>query len=243
MSSLAAHLGLEDLNIDAAAEQRDDANTGGFLRVPERLRPRPAGVRAALAPEQTALFRLQAAAADCLAPLADLLKAQRGRRFFFGAGAKDMPTSLDCLAFGYLALMLLPAVPRAWLRDVLKARYEGLCVFVDGVRDEVFGGDDGGHDGALPWTIEGDKDAPSRPWTVSRFVGGVVEAVVPERWISGEEDGGRDGALGAVLSSVAGLGLVGGVLLYRHLSPFGSALYRWEMQRRSFGAAGTLFGL
>lgn len=231
MSALAAHLGLDDLNIDAATEQRDDANPNGFLRLPERLRPRAtaASVRAALAPEQTALFRLEAAAADCLAPLADLLKAQRARRFFFFSGASgndSVPTSLDCLAFGYLALMTVPVVPRAWLRDVLRApRYDGLCVFVDAVRDEVFGGDVGA---ALPWAADEKNDAP---WTLTRFVGGVVEATVPERWTYGEEEQQGGGVLAALLSTVAGLGLVGGAVLYRHLSPFGTQIHHWQVPR------------
>lgn len=277
MCDVAAHLGLSDLNIDddghdkvsrerqqqqqqpqqkgdpARAGKDEDATTrSGFLKIPERLRPRPTGVRAALSPEQTALFRLEGAGRECLGVLADLKGGGQhapdteteatgsGRRFLWGG---DRPTSLDCLAFGYLALMLVPEVARPWLRNMMRRRYDCLCVFVDGVRDEVFGGDVA----SLPWTTAAAEI--KSPWRVTRFARGVVKAVVPGDWVLGETYwalGKRStgGALLATLgSSVAGLGIVGSVLLYHHLSPFGAVFYRWEMQRRSFGAAGALFGV
>lgn len=255
MARVAAHLGLDDdLNIDEAAagdraRAAADHDSRGFLKVPERLRSlrRGGGVRAALSPEHTALFRLEAVGIECLGVLADL-KAQHGEegRFLLGG---ETPTALDCLAFGYLALMLVPEVPRPWLRDLMRRRYDCLCVFVDGVRDELFGGDVA----SLPWATGA---VESEPWKMMRFARGVVEAVVPDEWLivdaSSRDEGKRwagkkksSGAvvLSSLLNSAAGLGLVGSVLLYRHLSPFGSAFYRWEMPRRTFGAAGALFGL
>lgn len=248
MCAVAAHLGLADLNID---DQPDDErrrqqveDTRGFLKVPERLRT-ARGVRAALAPEHAAVFRLEAAAVECLSVLADLKGQERGRFFFEG----ERPTALDCLAFGYLALMLVPEVPRPWLRNLMRRRYDCLCVFVDGVRDELFGGDVA----SLPW-VTGRVDG--EPWRMTRFARGVVEAAVPDDWLVAESsvrDEGKPWAgkkksntavvLAAVVNSVAGLGLVGSVLLYRHLSPFGSAFYRWELQRMNYGAAGAFFGM
>lgn len=271
MCAMAEHLGLSDLNIDdeldAARSSSSDKDARGFFKIPERLRPRRAGVRAALSPEQTNLIRLEAAGRECLGVLAGL-QSQHGKddetRCFLLGG--DRPTSLDCLALGHLALMLAPEVPRPWLRDLLRHRYDGLCALVDGVRDELFGGDVAA---SLPWRAE----AANAPWRATRFARGVVAAAVPENWVLGDERGaegtneeeeeenkkkekpravsaaaaGRRSrgmvALVALGNSLAGLGVVGAVLLYRHLSPFGAALYQWEGHRRRLGAAGALFGI
>lgn len=37
------------------------------------------------------------------------------------------PSSLDCLALGYLSLALVPALPQSWLADGLEAKYAPLC--------------------------------------------------------------------------------------------------------------------
>lgn len=256
MCDVAAHLGLSDLNIDEQAEDKKQAaaaaseDSRGFLKVPERLRRLNRGVKAALSPEQTALFRLEATGIECLGVLADLKgrRHEEGRPFFFGG---QKATTLDCLAFGYLSLMLVPEVPRPWLRDLMRRRYDCLCVFVDGVRDELYGGDVAA---SLPWSKEEDK---SEPWRMTRFARGIVEASLPDDWLLSESPPVNDEdkpwavkkqsnasvVLAALMNSVAGLGLVGTVLLYRHLSPFGSIFYRWETQRRTIGAAGALFGI
>lgn len=254
MCDAAEHLGLSDLNIDddRTAEQARGSATGestdGFLRIPERLRPRRRGVKAALSPEQTALFRLEAVARSTLGVLADL-KSGVGlgdERFFFGS---ERPTSLDCLAFGYLALMLVPEVPRPWLRDVVRRRYESLALFVDNTRDELFGGDVAS---SLPWAQLPGAGA-GESWRVTRFVRGVLRASVPRDWLlttttttTVSSHSPRESRLLAALGgSAAVMGLVGGVLLYRHLMPFGSVLYRWEMSRRirGLGVAGAFFGI
>lgn len=248
MCDVAAHLGLSDLNIDEQPSAASDEDSSrGFLKVPERLRRLNHGVRAALAPEHAALFRLEAAGRECLGVLADLKARTDEGRFLLGG---PRPTALDCLVFGYLALMLVPDVPRPWLRELMRRRYDCLCVFVDGVRDELFGGDVA----SLRWV--GKDELRKEPWLGIRFARDVVEAAVPEDWLLGEasaKDEGKPWAakkrstgsviLASLVQSVAGLGLVGSVLLYRHLSPFGSAYYRWETQRRNFGAVGAFFGI
>lgn len=292
MCDVAAHLGLSDLNIDAAGNENDGTdNDRGFLKIPERLRPRRSrGVRAALSPEQTALFRLEAAAGEgCLAVLEDLKRKGEvdGRRFFFpatttspfsfdddGDGDEDMllvnkdqtdrPTSLDCLAFAYLALMLVPEVPRPWLRDLMRRKYEGLSLFVDGIRDEIFGGD---VEGDLPWNSNPSSSSPCsaakhQSWILTRFARGALTAIIPGEYLMPREGKQQrlqsnpkqataaarskkavTAALRALGSSVAGAGLVGSVFVYRYMSPFGSWVYRWEVQRRRFGAAGAFFGI
>lgn len=261
MCDLADHLGLSDLNVDdeggrsAHAQQVSSSATGestdGFLKVPDRLKPLRRGVKAALSPEQTALFRLEAVANDCLAVLADLKAASEldgaGERFFFPPSTSA--SSLDCLAFGYLALMLVPDVPRPWLKDLARRRHESLSLFVDATRDAVFGGDVAS---SLPWA---DPSSPSRPTgqpsALTRFVRDVVAASVPRAWAvrdapskSASRAGRASSVLAALGSGAAVIGILGSAVLYRHMPPLGSALYRWEMpRRRAFGAAGALFGL
>ncbi|KAG8160014.1 hypothetical protein KVR01_010651 [Diaporthe batatas] len=287
MCELADHLGLSDLNVDddgtqaQRQQQPSSAATGeatdGFLKVPERLRPLRRGVKAALSPEQTALFRLEAAANGCLAVLSDLKTAAEldgagDRSFFFSSSSSPSPspapatTSLDCLAFGYLALMLAPDVPRPWLRDLVRRRHEALAAFVDATREAVFGGDpfeaprcfsggDGASSSALPWA---DPSSPGgahdrQPWALTRFVRGVVASSVPRAWTirdadaagaSSKSSSSASSALAALGSGAAVVGILGSALLYRHMPPLGAAVYRWEMPRRQlFGAAGALFGI
>lgn len=264
MCDVAAHLGLSDLSIDAAAEDESSSSSSstddrGFLKIPERLRPRGLpGVRAALSPEQTALFRLEAVAGEgCLAVLEDLKRQGEvdGRRFFsFGHGkeTRDRPTSLDCLAFAYLSLMLVPEVPRPWLRDLIRRRYECLSLFVDGIRDEILGGGDSSD--VLPWQQQ--HPSQQQPWRLTRFARGVMTAIIPSEYLMPREKAPRNEAkqktktqlLRALARSLVGTSLVGGaagLFLNRQyvLGPFGSAVYRWEVQRRRFGAAGAFFGI
>lgn len=258
MCDSADHLGLSDLNVDddggrsAQAQQASSSATGestnGFLKVPERLKPLRRGVKAALSPEQTAVFRLEAVANDCLAVLADLKAASEmdgaGERSFFSS-----TSSLDCLAFGYLALMLVPDVPRPWLKDLVRRRHESLALFVDTTRDAIFGGDVAS---SLPWADPSSRGPGDQPSALTRFVRDLVAASVPRAWAVRDAPSKSAGAsatrsssvLAALGSGAAVMGILGSAVLYRHMPPLGAALYRWEMpRRRAFGAAGALFGI
>ncbi|POS78889.1 topogenesis of outer membrane beta barrel protein 37 [Diaporthe helianthi] len=289
MCELADHLGLSDLNVDddgtqsqtQRQQQQQQASstatgeaTDGFLKVPDRLRPLRRGVKAALSPEQTALFRLEAVANNCLSVLSDLKTAAEmegaSDRSFFSSSPPTITTSLDCLAFGYLALMLAPDVPRPWLRDLIRRRHESLAVFVDTTREALFGGDPfeaprcfSSSTSTLPWA-DPSSSSSSSPWALTRFVRGVVASSVPRGWLirdattsttatiqskssaspSSSASGAGSSALAALGGGAAVAGILGSALLYRHMPPLGAALYRWEMpRRRAFGAAGALFGL
>lgn len=266
MCDTADHLGLSDLNVDddgrsAQAQQASSTATGestdGFLKVPDRLKPLRRGVKAALSPEQTALFRLEAVANDCLAVLADLKAASEmdgaGERFFFPSTSSSA-SSLDCLAFGYLALMLVPDVPRPWLKDLVRRRHESLTLFVDATRDAIFGGDVAS---SLPWADPSSPRGPGEqgPSALTRFVRDLVAASVPRAWAvrdapssksaSGSSAAARGSSVLAALGSGAAVvGILGSAVLYKHMPPLGAALYRWEMpRRRAFGAAGAFFGV
>ncbi|PWW77379.1 hypothetical protein C7212DRAFT_276661 [Tuber magnatum] len=111
-----------------------------------------------------------AIAADFLLTVQSLLGK---KRFFFG----DQPSSLDCLAFGYLSLGLYAELPNGWLREEMLARHGGLCRYVNEVRGRMLGD---GVDvtavmsgqatmtmpsgklagGGLPWGVVERKDVP-----------------------------------------------------------------------------------
>ncbi|KAK3693488.1 Tom37 C-terminal domain-containing protein [Podospora appendiculata] len=136
MAARTAHLGLSSLDTDAEAADKADA---GWVQVPAGLRravhPRP-GVAASLTPEQAACIKLEGLAADVLDVLAEVEWDVPGQQTL----------ALRCLAFAYLALMLVPLVPRPWLREAMTSgRYGGLVDFVQGARREWF------VEGALPW--------------------------------------------------------------------------------------------
>ena len=86
-------------------------------------------------------------------------------------------SSLDCLALGYLSLMLVPELPQPWLAKTMRRKFPDLCTWTKDIRDEVFGRDVGIHD-ALPRNGEDAGEKRSRgkghlPWKAP-LNGGVV---------------------------------------------------------------------
>ncbi|PUU72671.1 outer mitochondrial membrane transport complex protein-domain-containing protein [Tuber borchii] len=55
--------------------------------------------------------------------------------YFFG----DKPSSLDCLAVGYLSLGLYAELPNGWLREEMLTQHGQLCTYVNGVRGHMLG--------------------------------------------------------------------------------------------------------
>ena len=122
---------------------------------------------------------------------ADFLEALQSRlgegRYFFG----DEPSSLDCLAVGYLSLGLYAELPNGWLRDEMLTRHGRLCKYVDDVRGQMLGhGVDAvavmsgqatmttssgrAAGGGLPWGI---VEPQHVPWVTGFFLNGVMEMV------------------------------------------------------------------
>lgn len=61
-------------------------------------------------------------------PLADMLA---NKQYLLGTTS---PAAVDCLAFGYLSLMLYPRMPQPWLQEALKTRFPKLKSYVDRLR-------------------------------------------------------------------------------------------------------------
>jgi hypothetical protein len=214
----------------------------GWVSVPRGLVRRKKGVEGMLGPEQKARIRLEGLAREVLDVLGEV--AWEGQ----GLGVR-------CLAFGYLALMAVPDVPRPWLREVMEGRYPGLCAFVRGVRGEVFP-----EGGELPWVEAGEGPGTSAVEVGGRFARGVLcevpgigaqwsrwwtarkkGEVLASRGVKGPSSGGLLLLLGAGLGVAA---VSAGVFFYRGLPRFGEAVQVWRkpmVTLSAFGAAGAMF--
>lgn len=108
-----------------------DPNQQGFeAQAKDRaslLLPRKDTVRSLLQrPEHAAIFRLHAVAEEFFAPLRDMLGEDK--EFLLGT---EEPTEVDCLAYGFLSLMLFPEVPQAWLAKTMRDKHGNLARFVE----------------------------------------------------------------------------------------------------------------
>lgn len=84
-------------------------------------------------PERAAVFRLHALADNFFQPLLEML--EDGEKGFLGSGGELR--AVECLAYGYLALMLKPQVEQDWLARTMRGEYGRLVRFVDGVHERL----------------------------------------------------------------------------------------------------------
>ncbi|KAK1835521.1 Metaxin-1 [Podospora conica] len=259
MAQCAEPLGMSSLDTDAEAEREEAAGAAaeakGWIQVPRGLIPRRKGVAETLTPEQRAKIRLEGLTRDVLDVLAE-------------AEWEGQTRAARCLTWGYLALMLVPEVPRGWLREIMRARYGGLCAFVEEGRREWFGGI--GWEG-LPWAEEvGGKGEKGRGRRLNaggdtivgvgaRFVNGLLFTIPQfgDEWarfcarrswrVAGK---GREGvvwsARNLLLMIGTGLTLVVGTGLWVYYKPkFGARTQVWTRAAPSvlgLGTAGFMFG-
>ncbi|KAK5992701.1 Metaxin-3-like protein [Cladobotryum mycophilum] len=227
----AEHLGLAELDTDF------DPN-GGFTYLQEEMTP-----------EQAAAIRLFGLTEDCLTVLDDFLPGgndgdDTGRpRFFPGTTV----SSLDCLAFGHLALMQKPPVPRSFLRDWLESKTPRLHRFVDDMMTACISAR-----GDLPWTA---PDAASPMSSAARILDSVMRHVpsIGDHYATemrSRAEQGRKGldqrtvllAMGALITGVAASY---GIQTYRAMQPFGAPTQTWQPRRlgsrlSEFGELGSM---
>ncbi|KAL1297910.1 hypothetical protein AAFC00_006425 [Neodothiora populina] len=79
-------------------------------------------------PEHAAAFKVKALADNFFDPLRETLG---NKQYLLGTSA---PSVVDCLAFGYLSLMLYPRMPQAWLETSLKTQNSKLKLYIDRLR-------------------------------------------------------------------------------------------------------------
>ncbi|KFY42713.1 hypothetical protein V494_02291, partial [Pseudogymnoascus sp. VKM F-4513 (FW-928)] len=123
-----AHLGIK---LDAE-DDKDDAPTEvqGEDVIPVSLRKNNSSAAKSIAAEGAVTIRLSALADEFLEPLAEM----RGEGSWFVGGRA---TEVDCLALGYLAVMLVDGLPRPWLAVKVGA-VKGLKEWVADVEGVAF---------------------------------------------------------------------------------------------------------
>ncbi|RDA86024.1 hypothetical protein CP532_4688 [Ophiocordyceps camponoti-leonardi (nom. inval.)] len=237
------HLGLADLDSDLDPTTSFNA---GRDALPEALRRRlpvvsTKSVREEMTPEQATAIRLVALIDACLPVLEAQLQGSGPPRFVPDTEPGSL-SSLDCLAYGYLALMLKPDVPRAFLRDWALTRAPRLTEFVDAMTPSD-----------LPW------HSPEPP-TLTRSAIRLVDSIVRNIPTLGEYYAdemrlratrgvrGLDYRVVTLFASLAAAGLaIGyGYHAYRSLQPFGAASHVWlssrAMSRLRYGQVGSMLG-
>ncbi|KAF3045583.1 hypothetical protein E8E12_010210 [Didymella heteroderae] len=156
------HMGLDSLDVDTRTEEVSGPGRGTASAefeaakraagLPTDSKPssmsigRSRGFRGLLGTQKyAAKFRLDAVSNELLEPLSDLLG---NNKYLLGT---LQASSLDCLAFGYLALMLYPAVPQAWLKETISTKFSGLATYVQRLRKDVLSDEETG--AAQVWAI------------------------------------------------------------------------------------------
>ncbi|KAI9656241.1 MAG: hypothetical protein M1821_004904 [Bathelium mastoideum] len=135
-----AHLGLSALDIDkddsqASTNERADSALPSEESVKPRslLLPRKETIRSMLSGHQyTGRFKLDALMSAFFDPLSSLLSS---KEYLLSS---SHPTTLDCLATGYLALALSPRPPQPWLRNTLNTKYPSLRAYTTRMLHLVF---------------------------------------------------------------------------------------------------------
>ncbi|EFW98766.1 mitochondrial import receptor subunit [Grosmannia clavigera kw1407] len=234
-----------------------------------------APISSALTPEARAQIRLDETARACLSVLAE---RKANKRLFLRPDCTTdetarlpalllHPSSLDCLAFGYLALMTVPDVPRPFLRDALRRHYPGLADFVADMRQAAFGCDgQKGQKGRKESLLSLTPSHLNPLWL--RTVHGIIHGIpgFSGEWLvwlyrvirlddSDDENGrnpwrqdvaaARRRRIVALCSTLTGAALAVGLLLgYRNLPPFGAPVVVYSRLPQTsllgLGAAGVI---
>lgn len=131
------HLGLTSLDLVAMEEQRDREQSAAVAagQIPRSLiRSSRETVSSLLGKtQQQNRFKLEALTAEFF----ERLEALLGKKQYFISD--ERPSSLDCLAVGYLSLALVPELPYPWLRESLQSKAPSLAKYTERMRRQCFG--------------------------------------------------------------------------------------------------------
>lgn len=205
-------------------------------------------VQEEMTPEQAVAIRLYGLTEDCLSVLDDFMKSsddEKPMSFF----ETEKPTSLDCLAYGYLVLMRDAPVPRSFLKDWIVTKAPRLSKFIDGMKSTSLENTE-----SLPWV-------ESQHTTAFRVGARTLDSIILNAPSVGEEyanekrrraEGGVTGVDGRTLMLAMSLMVTGaamgfGLHLYKSLQPFGARTQVWRMERNKsklsqFGELGSMLG-
>ncbi|KAL8782118.1 MAG: hypothetical protein Q9213_005688 [Squamulea squamosa] len=129
------HLNFSALDLDTVnQDEKQEPQFAAGAEIPRRLiRSAPRTTSLAKKSQHAARFRLDRLAERFFEPLNRMLQ---GKNYLL---SDERLTSLDCLALGYLALVLVPKVPQAWLAQKVKTNYPDLCRYVEDLARDCFG--------------------------------------------------------------------------------------------------------
>ncbi|KAF4615628.1 hypothetical protein G7Y89_g15278 [Cudoniella acicularis] len=146
------HLGLSSLDIDS--EEGETSHEKSII--PESLRRPKNSISSLLAasPETSAQIRLDALATDFFGPLQKL----KGKKQYLVSDSHF--SSLDCLALGYLSLMLIPELPQLWLAKTMRRKFPDLSTWTEELGRTVFGGPVDISDAFLTKVNESEAETP-----------------------------------------------------------------------------------
>ncbi|KAA8575905.1 hypothetical protein EYC84_006070 [Monilinia fructicola] len=241
------YLGLSSLDIDT--EDGDKSREPSII--PESLRRGKQTVSSLLAasPETNAQIRLDALATDFFESIQEL----RGKKKYLVSNS--YMSSVDCLALGFMSLMLYPNLPQPWLAKTMRKKFPDLVEWVEELKNEVLGGAVNVDDAMLTKSANANAVQQKKmhlPWQAPESrgilnVGGVFLANLADsmpivgqrrkdnrmRRYSGEETGKDTGSqlwryVATVGGLVAAVGLVTGYALHQGLMQLPEKLARKE---------------
>lgn len=137
------HLGISSIDIDDVHEDLSNRPSGFDLgkektfeaetqKRASLLLPQRNTVRSLLQrPQHSAVFKLHALAENFFGPLQDMLGDSE---YLLGASE---PHAIDCLAYGYLSLMLYPQLPQDWLAKTMRNKYPKLARYTERVHEKL----------------------------------------------------------------------------------------------------------
>ncbi|KAF7175958.1 hypothetical protein CNMCM7691_000809 [Aspergillus felis] len=131
------HLGLSSLDLQAMEDQRKREHSAAVAagQIPKSLVQRPRDTVSSLlgkTPQQNQ-FKLEALTAEFFEPLEEIL----GQKTYLVSDGGA--TSVDCLALGYLALILIPDLPYSFLRTAMQAKGPRLSTYTERLRQRCYG--------------------------------------------------------------------------------------------------------
>lgn len=144
-----AHLGLSSLDVDTSAKEDFTPGRGTASSEFEAAK-RAAGIPTEGHPNALSMgrgtgigglfgrqvyaarFTLDPLSNELLEPLSDLL----GKNNYLLRG--DHPSSLDCLAFGYLSLLYFPNMPQAWIKEAIETKHPRIVSYLRRLRQDFF---------------------------------------------------------------------------------------------------------
>lgn len=245
------HLGFADMDSDF------DPNGGLHLSagrdaLPETFRRHLPAVRSKktvqeeMTPEQLVAIRLYGLVEDCLSVVNDALKEGEDESLHFFQESR--PSSLDCLAYGYFALMRDADVPRSFLKDWLVSKTPRLSKFIDSIAALSK------NRGDLP-LVEAEQRSTfgvgARTLdTICYHLPGVGDEYASEKRRRAEEGitGVDKRAVMLALSTIATVATFGyGLYMYKALQPFGTRTQIWRAhplpsRLSDFGELGSMLG-